>query len=132
MLYSSNEVQPAIEDYAIIGDCRTAALISRCGSLDWLCLPDFSGSSVFVRLLDKDGGHFSIRPRSRFSAKRRYGSNSGNGSGHDDRPFASLRAEAAPRAVQFMDWSHQVISSVGRHRQGSLLSRHCGPREILI
>lgn len=72
MLYSSNEVQPAIEDYAIIGDCRTAALISRCGSLDWLCLPDFSGSSVFARLLDKDGGHFSIRPRSRFSAKRRY------------------------------------------------------------
>jgi GH15 family glucan-1,4-alpha-glucosidase len=72
MLNLADHAQPAIKDYAIIGDCRTAALISRQGSLDWLCLPDFSAPSVFARLLDKEGGHFSIKPRSSFSVKRRY------------------------------------------------------------
>lgn len=68
--------QPGIKDYAIIGDCRTAALISSAGSIDWLCLPHFSSSSVFARLLDPRGGHFSIRPRSDFVTKRRYLPNS--------------------------------------------------------
>ncbi len=53
----------AIEDYGIIGDCRAAALVSRSGSIDWLCWPRFDKSSIFAALLDRDrGGHWSITP----------------------------------------------------------------------
>jgi GH15 family glucan-1,4-alpha-glucosidase len=62
-----------IADYAIIGNCRSAALISRTGSLDWLCLPRFDSPSLFGALLDADkGGNFSIRPRAAFRCRRRY------------------------------------------------------------
>ncbi|HEX5280225.1 MAG TPA: glycoside hydrolase family 15 protein [Micropepsaceae bacterium] len=59
-------------EFALIGDCRTAALVSRQGSIDWLCLPHFSGSSVFAALLDPDAGHFAIHPTTPFRATRRY------------------------------------------------------------
>jgi GH15 family glucan-1,4-alpha-glucosidase len=54
---------PQIGDYALIGDCQSAALVSRQASIDWCCLPRFDSGSTFARLLDWErGGRCSITP----------------------------------------------------------------------
>ena len=62
-----------IADYAIIGDCSSAALISKIGSIDWLCWSRFDSPSVFGALLDREkGGRFLIAPAAEFEVTRRY------------------------------------------------------------
>jgi GH15 family glucan-1,4-alpha-glucosidase len=70
----ANDPAPRIEDYALIGDCRTAALISRHGSIDWLCWPRFDSGACFAALLGTpEHGHWSIGPAGpTFHSTRQY------------------------------------------------------------
>lgn len=68
--------QPAIESYGLLGDTRTAALVSEDGSVDWLCLPRFDGDPVFGRLIDPaNGGSWIIRPVGARVVERSYAEN---------------------------------------------------------
>src|SRR6266536_4488856 len=61
-----------IGDYALLSDRHSAALVSRAGSVDWLCLPRFDSSSVFARLLGDEAGHWSITAPGATEVSRRY------------------------------------------------------------
>ena len=63
-----------IEDYALIGDCETAALVDKNGSIDWLCWPDFSSEACFAALLGtEENGYWKIAPaEGTWKTTRRY------------------------------------------------------------
>lgn len=62
-----------IEDYALIGDCETAALVSREGSIDWLCWPNFSSAACFAALLgDENKGRWLLTAKGQAQCSRRY------------------------------------------------------------
>src|SRR3954447_12955434 len=81
---SSAAIQPAaapagergaftpIGEHGVLADCNSAALVHREGSIDWLCLPRYDSDAIFARILDPDGGHWSIRPAGEYTVKRRY------------------------------------------------------------
>lgn len=63
-------------DYGIIGNCRSAALVSKTGSIDWCCLPEFDSSSVFAKLLDENlGGSFEIMVDDGYTITQHYKEN---------------------------------------------------------
>ena len=66
-------VPTTTHDYGVIGNLRTAALVHRCGSIDWACLPRFADPSVFARILDvRRGGTFLVRPENAREGTQRY------------------------------------------------------------
>jgi len=63
-------------DYGIIGNCKSAALVSKTGSIDWCCLPEFDSASVFAKLLDNDiGGSFEFKVNDSYSVEQCYEKN---------------------------------------------------------
>jgi GH15 family glucan-1,4-alpha-glucosidase len=71
-LFDNGTMPLSIEDYALIGDCRTAALVGRDGSMDWLCLPRFDAGACFAALLgDAQHGRWLIAPAHEVSRVRR-------------------------------------------------------------
>lgn len=67
------EKQVSISDYGLIGNCRTAALISKEGSIDWCCFPRFDSPSFFGQLLSQGcAGHFKISPDENFTSEQEY------------------------------------------------------------
>lgn len=62
----------SISDFALIGDTRTAALVSRSGSVKWMCVPRFDAPSLFGSLIDDEGGCFSVELRDVVKTTRRY------------------------------------------------------------
>src|SRR3954467_10375925 len=61
-----------IGEYGLLADCNSAALVDRHGSIGWLCLPRYDSDAIFARILDPDGGHWSIRPVGEYAVERRY------------------------------------------------------------
>jgi GH15 family glucan-1,4-alpha-glucosidase len=60
-------------NYGIIGNCRTSALVSENGSIDWCCLPDPDSPAVFGRILDDNkGGHFSVHTQNEYIVSQKY------------------------------------------------------------
>src|SRR5574341_663210 len=59
-------------DYGLIGNCQTAALVSKTGAVDWLCLPRPDSQPVFGRLLDADGGYFAVDAMGRHEGNQHY------------------------------------------------------------
>lgn len=63
-------------DYGIIGNCRSAALISKTGSIDWCCLPEFDSASIFAKILDEEiGGSFDILVSDDYNISQAYDPN---------------------------------------------------------
>lgn len=86
-----------IEDYALIGDCQTAALVGRDGSIDWLCLPRFDSGAVFASLLGTpQQGRWLLAPAGEVKAtRRRY---------RDDTLVLETEFETADGAVAVIDF----------------------------
>ncbi len=85
-----------IEDYALIGDCHTAGLVAKDGSIDWLCLPRFDSGACFAALLGKEEhGRWIIAPRGEVrKVSRRY---------RDDTLILETEFETADGAVTLVD-----------------------------
>ncbi len=106
----------AIEDYGIIGDCETVALVGRNGSIDWLCLPRFDSDACFAALLGKpENGRWLIAPASAVTkTTRKY---------RDHTLILETRFDTADGAVTVIDFM--------RPRSGNSLSLSNGDADVI-
>jgi GH15 family glucan-1,4-alpha-glucosidase len=105
-----------IGDYALLSDCHAAALVSRGGSVDWLCFPRFDSPSIFGRLLDADAGHWTIAPVADAEVTRRY---------RDDTMVLETTFRTATGMVELVD-----ALAVGRNERGHELG--AGAPSVLL
>ncbi len=91
-----------LEDLGLIGNCQYSALVERSGSVVWCCLPRFDSPPVFGRLLDPQGGDFSVAPANGSSGLQRYVENTNVLETVFDQPEGRFRIlDFAPRFVQY-------------------------------
>ena len=102
-----------IEDYAVIGDCETAALVDANGSIDWLCWPDFSSEACFAALLGtEENGYWKIAPlEGEWKTSRRY---------RNHTPILETIFEQDGGAIRLIDFlpPHDASSSLVRIVEG--------------
>jgi GH15 family glucan-1,4-alpha-glucosidase len=109
-----------IEDYALIGDCETAALVDRNGSIDWLCWPDFSSDACFASLLGgEENGYWKVAPVKKFRSRRRY---------RDHTLILETTFETAEGAVRLIDFmpvrgSHSDVFRIVEGLRGNVTMR---------
>ena len=102
-----------IEDYGLIGDCETAALVGRDGSIDWLCWPAFASDACFAALLGTpEHGRWLIAPAEEVIAtSRRY---------RGDTLILETRFETADGVVELIDFMLLSGSSAGTKRSSPM------------
>lgn len=104
-----------LEDYGIIGNMETIAMVANDGSIDWMCLPHMESRSVFGRLLDgKKGGFFSITPRITFSGYQTY-------DGHTN--ILKTNFECSSGSGQITDFMPPFKKSKSWHKQQILFRK---------
>ena len=110
-----------IEDYALIGDGQTAALVSKAGSIDWLCWPVFDSDACFAALLgSEENGRWSIAPKVAGRRARRY---------QDDTLILETDIESGSGAIRIIDFmpiregSHSSIVRIVRGLSGRVETR---------
>jgi len=105
-----------IEDYALIGDCRTAALVGRDGSIDWLCWPRFDSEACFAALLgSREHGRWLIAPQGKAQVTRQYRPNTLVLETHFETPDgAATLVDFMPRRCDHSTIVRFVIGTRGR------------------
>lgn len=113
------DIPARIEDYALIGDCHTAALVSRDGSIDWLCWPRFDSPACFAALLGgPDNGHWRIAPGAVPTLIRRHYR-------HDTLILETVfdTPEGSVAVIDFMAPERQAIVRIVEGRRGQVAMR---------
>lgn len=119
---------PSLYDYGVIGNQRTAALVSRDGSIDWACFPRFDSPSLFARILDPTGGgYYRVAPRLRYTPHQHYV--------HGTNVLTTLFEVGPQQALSVTDFlpiGHYPVGPEGDTRIVRRLQAHGGPVEARI